>query len=93
MFTWRGFSAAAEAMTTHHHSRIDDTAPFPWQSKKRLARTKKILHLWTGFYISLLLLLCISDRWALALILEMVAIGVGLNACGSGAAKVRRLIL
>jgi len=36
-----------------------------------------------------LLLLRISDNWELAATLQMVAVGVGITACGSGAAKVR----
>jgi len=59
-----------------------------WQSKKRLERTKKFLQLGTAFYIILLLLMSTFDNLDLAMVVQLGAIGVGMTACGSGAAKV-----
>ena len=58
------------------------------QSKARLERTKKTLQLGTASYIVLLLLMSIFDKIDLAMVVQLGAIGLGLTACGSGAAKV-----
>ncbi len=66
-------------MTASHH--------LP-QSKKKLERTKKVLQLATASYIVLLLLMSTFDMIELAMVVQLGAIGLGLTACGSGAAKV-----
>ncbi len=71
------------------HSRFDDAAFFPWQSKQRLTRTKKALRVGAGFYVLLLMLLCISDNGERSALLQLFAIAAGLSASGTGAAKVR----
>ena len=62
--------------------------PFALQSKKKLERTKRFLQLGTAVYIILLLLMCMFDNIDLAMVVQLGAIGLGMTACGSGAAKV-----
>lgn len=47
-----------------------------------------MLQLGTALYILLLLLMSAFENLDLAMVLQLGAIGVGLTACGSGAAKV-----
>lgn len=58
------------------------------QSKKRLERTKTLLQFGTALYITLLLLMSMFGQLEYAMVVQLGAIGVGLTACGSGAAKV-----
>lgn len=53
-----------------------------------MKRTKKVLQLGTVAYVALLILLCLGDKHDLAMVAQLGAIGLGLTACGSGAAKV-----
>ena len=63
---------------------------FAWslQSKKKLERTKRVLEVGTGLYTVVLLLMSVFGQKDLAMVMQLGAIGVGLTACGSGAAKV-----
>lgn len=60
------------------------------QSKKKLERTKRVLQFGTILYTILLLLMSTFGHKDLAMVAQLGAVGVGLTACGSGAAKVGR---
>ncbi|CAM9465946.1 unnamed protein product, partial [Laminaria digitata] len=57
------------------------------KSKRKLEATKKALEAATVLYMAMLAVLCVFDRLGEAMTVHLMVLGLGLVACGMGAAK------